>query len=292
MQSSVKPMSMHCQLLRRATLQFDTLKLMFSKKKDLKLRGIKLFRSKVKMVVMIRRFFGALSYQLPVVVPENLAIFSRLCYANPLTTTPRGGHVNKELLARAIAHRDQMLSRKFVQNWISWNRHCSAEERRKEGMVQDATVAHQRTVTLRCFRALRMHTTQKTENKVSSVSEMRPELQNEIGFGTLRPSIDNEQLPFLVSEPDGTELAFGRNCPSGDVPEDVQRLAGYQDFRSVPMLLLDKATLQRMKREKVAGASNLFDVPLEVIHSSFQTDMRNVEYKSRETVSRIVDQVE
>lgn len=48
-------------------------------------------------------------------------------------------------------------------------------------------------------------------------------------------------------------------------------------------------TLQRLKREKMTGASNLFDVPLEIIHSSSQSDMNDVEYIHKDTASMVVD---
>ncbi len=48
-------------------------------------------------------------------------------------------------------------------------------------------------------------------------------------------------------------------------------------------------TLQRLKREKLAGASNLFDVLLEIIHSSSQSDMSDVDYIHKDTASRVAD---
>lgn len=289
-----RPVSMRCRLLRRATLQFDTLRLLFNKKKGPRMRGIQLLRSKVRLVVMIRRFLGISPYQLPAVAPENLDIFSRLDYTKPLSTNPSGCRVSKALLERAIAHRNQMLRRKLLENWMSWKRQAMAEQQRHAHAIQKAIMAHQRTLALRCLRALRAHSTQQNIDRANAVSASTSNLRNEF-------AIDDEP-PFLVSELDGMELVVGRNRRSGlDVfPEDMQQSAGYQDLRRVSarpppghsrFRLLDKATLQRMKREKLAGASNLFDVPLEVIHSSSYSEMHNVEYMNRETVNRIVDRV-
>jgi hypothetical protein len=289
-----RPVSMRCRLLRRATLQFDTLRLLFIKKKGPKLRGIQLLRSKVRLVVMIRRFLGISPHQLPSVAPDNLDIFSRLDYTKPLSTNPSGGRANKELLERAIVHRNQMLRRKLLKNWMAWSRRVVAEHQRQEHAIKKATTAHQRALALKCLRALRLHSTQQLIDRANAVSVSTSKPRNEIAL--------DDKPPFLVSELDGMELVVGRYRRSGlDVfPEDMQQLAGYRDLRRISarpppahsrFRLLDKATLQRMKREKLAGASNLFDVPLEVIHSSSYSDIHDVEYMNRETVSRIVDRV-
>ena len=282
-----KSVSMRYRLLRRVTLQYDTLKLLFNKKKGPKLRGIKLLQSKVRLVVLMRRFLGISPSQLPAVAPDSLDIFSRLCYSKHSKASPSCGREHEELLAKAIVHRNQMLRIKIVKNWMSWKRQVSVERQRHELELQKSIAAHQRTVTLRCFRELRAHSTRQTMNRESSVSasttsKPRTEIHS--------PSSIDDEPPFLVNELAGMELVVGRNRPSG-IDVLIGDFVGYQDIvhvqrihtqqpppaRTTRFRLLDEATLQRMKREKLAGASNLFDVPLEIIHSSSQSDMNDVE---------------
>ncbi len=303
-QPAAKAVSLRCQLLRRATLQFDTLKFMFGEMKGQRLRGIKLLQSKVKLVITIRRFLGISQYQIQAVAPETLDIFSQRCYAKPLQIIPSGGRVNREeLLERAIAHRNQTLCRKIVRNWMSWKSQVMAEHQRKEDAIQNATTAHQRTLTLRCFRALRMYSTQQRSRRANAANASKSNTRKEIAFAARSPPRIDDETPVLVSELDVMEPVVGKKHPSGlnVFLEDFQHYAGYLDLRRNAtqqppssysrLRLLDEATLQRMKREKLAGASNLFDVPLEIIHSSSQSDMSDVEYISREIASRILDRV-
>lgn len=105
--------------------------------------------------------------------------------------------------------------------------------------------------------------------------------------------------PF--DELDCMEFVFGRNRLIVCRNEYDQNFANCIELRSIPsptpsvemesrLDFLDEATLQKMKREKLAGGSNLFDVPQEFIYpSSSSNGGFDVEYRTREKARGIVN---
>ena len=100
-------------------------------------------------------------------------------------------------------------------------------------------------------------------------------------------------LPSYSSELDCMELLVERNRRSGlDVvckDEYDQYFANARELRDIPprrvqsrLKLLDGATLQKMKLEKLRGTSNLFDIQQEYTVPSPPNRGFNVEYRSKD----------
>ena len=112
----------------------------------------------------------------------------------------------------------------------------------------------------------------------------------------------------LFEELNGMELVVGRNCRSGlDVICDDEYAQHFGDgielrkenispapcgvSKAESGLMLDAATLQKMKCAKRAGGSNLFDVPQEFVGvpaPSSNGGLVDVEYRSREVARGVV----
>ncbi len=124
-----------------------------------------------------------------------------------------------------------------------------------------------------------------------------------------RKMFSNENdLPYLLTELDRLKLMIGRRHRSG---LDVVCRDEYENFFAIGVELrrginpqtfleptgtlngtLNESSLQNMKREKLAGASNLFDVPCEFIYptSCVSNIVSDVEYRTREKWKGLINQ--
>lgn len=319
-----------------------------------KLRGKGLFRSKVKLVVMLRKILGPLTRSvIEAVAPEHVDIFSHALrnarvpaaqLLTPMKVASKPVIVNKELFQRAKAHYDLSLCRKTLMEMVHWTRKVLAEKARNERealqeelktqmMFEKATTAYNRSLMSRFFIGLRDQSARQQNERALKNTPLEPvaepvpeEVEDEEFSFIARPPVDrkyfaledersrkfrkcfsrDDEPTYLFSELECMALMIvGRSRRSGlDV---VCRDEYEQNFESGVELrrslhpqtpleaigTLDWVTLQKMKREKLAGASNLFDVPREFIDlSSPLSDAAfDVEYRTRERWRGLLNQV-
>ena len=192
------------------------------------------------------------------------------------------------------------------------------DQQRIQMLIEKATAAYNKAMLSRSFRALRDHAErQKNERAKAIPPEPVPEpvvkAVEEFTFVARPPSVERKymamederstkfrsmrSLSLVSSEVDNMELIAGRNRKSSldvlDQMEYNQHFALGIELTTRPSPrspleecgLLDDDTLQQMKREKLAGASNLYDVPEEFVCSPSLADedgYNYVQYRAKE----------
>jgi len=288
-----------------------------------KLSGIELFRSKVKLVIMLKCFLGIDMRMIEAVAPQNVDIFS-IKVASPPPPRPKTPEepqpvkpdlrIAKELLAKARSHYKKVLCRKVFNKLASWARHLQIEKQRKEqqrlaeqGRIQQlfakATHLYQRTLMTSLFRALRLHAKrQKEERAKAVVPEPVVEVVEEEPPNVEHKYIEDESKHNIGESNNCNcmELVVGRSNRKSSLDVLSRQEYNQQFGRGIELSrgtsprsvcggidLIDHATMQKMKRDKLTGASNLFDVPEEFVygvsHPQLSDDGYNyVEYRTRE----------
>ena len=192
------------------------------------------------------------------------------------------------------------------------------DHQRIQMLIEKATAAYNKAMLSRSFRTLRDHAErQKNERAKAIPPEPVPEpvvkAVEEFTFVARPPSVERKymamederstkfrsmrSLSLVSSEVDNMELIAGRNRKSSldvlDQMEYNQHFAHGIELTTRPSPrspleecgLLDDDTLQQMKREKLAGASNLYDVPEEFVCSPSLADedgYNYVQYRAKE----------
>ena len=122
----------------------DIVASMITKKGGSKLRGIELLRSKVRLVIVLKRFLGVSMQQF--VAPENVDIFVIRVQAPPpsIPTPPPkqvkedDGCAMKELLGVSKSRYEKSLCRKVLKKIVSLTCHMLIEKGQKEQQICDA----------------------------------------------------------------------------------------------------------------------------------------------------------
>jgi len=322
-----KPVSFRRRFLSRVTMDIDNVASMVNKKKDGdKLSGIGLFRSKVRLIIMLKRFLGIDMRMIEAVAPQNVDIFS-IKVASPSPPRPKtpeepqpvkpDPRIAKELLAKARLHYEKVLCRKVFNKLASWARHMQVEKQRKEQqrlaeqeriqqLLAKATQLYRKSLMTRLFRALRLHAVHQKEARAkAAVPEPVVEVVEEEPPIVEQKYTEDQETKHNIGESNANcncmELVVGRSNRKSSL-DVLSRQEYNQQFapgieltreispRSVTeeagIDLIDHATMRKMKRDKLAGASNLFDVPEEFVYglatSQLDDGYNYIEYRTRE----------
>jgi len=324
-----KPVSFRRRFLSRVTMDIDNVASMVNKKKKDgdKLSGIELFRSKVRLIIMLKRFLGIDMRMIEAVAPQNVDIFSIKVASPPpprLKTPEEPQSVKldprnaKELLAKAKSHYKKVLCRKVINKLASWVRLMQIEKQRKEQqrlaeqerlqqLFAKATQLYQRSLMIRLFRALRLHAVhQKEERAKAVVPEPVVEVVEEEPPIVEQKYTEDQETKHNIGESNGNcncmELVVGRSNRKSSLDVLLWREYNQQYAHGIELSrgtsprsvteecggleLIDHATMRKMKRDKLAGASNLFDVPEEFVYGAASSQLDDgfnyVEYRTRE----------
>ena len=321
-----KPVSFRRRFLSRVTMDIDNVASMVNNKKDGdKLSGIGLFRSKVRLIIMLKRFLGIDMRMIEAVAPQNVDIFS-IKVASPPPPRPMtpeepqpvkpDPRIAKELLAKARLHYKKVLCRKVSNKLAKWARHMQVEKQKKEQqrlaeqermheLLAKATHLYQRSLMTRLFRALRLHAVHQKEARAKTVvPEPVVEVVEEEPPNVEQKYTENQETKHNIGESNNChcmELVVGRSNRKSSLDVLSWREYNQQFAHGIELIrgtsprsvteecggtLIDHATMQKMKRDKLSGASNLFDVPEEFVYgvSTHQLDdgYNYVEYRTRE----------
>ena len=190
------------------------------------------------------------------------------------------------------------------------------DQQRIQVLIEKATVVYNRTMLSRSFCALRDHAEMQKNERAKAIPPgpvPEPVVVEEFSFVARPPSVERKymamedersnkfrsmrSLSLLSSEVDNMDLIVGRNRKSSldvlDQMEYNEQFAHGIELTTRPSPrspqeecgLLDDDTLQQMRREKLAGASNLYDVPEEFVCSPSIADgdgYNYVQYRAKE----------
>lgn len=230
--------------LTRIITDIDKITAMVNKQKDVtKLRGIELLRSKVRLLIVLKRFIGINMQQLIDVAPDSVDIFKiKIAAPPPIPIKPKvdepppppkpDNSLYKEMLEEAKSHYNKTLCRKAL---LAWRRHAQVEKKRREEqqlleermqkLYEKADAAYKRSLTARCFSALMDHAIRQREERAKAVPPetelVVEEIEEEppiiapprIEEGNYRDMYDVDEQPCL-GELDCMELVIGRNQQS------------------------------------------------------------------------------
>lgn len=349
--SKEKPSSFRRQFLRRLTSDIDNVASIVNEKRGSNLRGIELFRSKVRLIIMLQKFsLWKTAEQMKAAAPQNVDIFRVEARDSPVAKSEEPEppkQVTREVVEQAKAHHRRVLCGKGFEAMADWNHRVLANRQKRlekeQKMREEEQRKYERELLLRektrqmrarsmtgklkkCIKLLRDHAIWQKKERLEEVqSEVKEEELVEVEADgeeeftyDARPTDDEKHgfaadcrrfalnSPLLLEELDCMELiARRRDRRSGldvvhhrdEYNQQFQKarelkVPSLVDSTSTQINLLDKATLQKMKKEKLAGASNLFDVPQEFIDPPLSSHSArcNVEYRTREMVKGLVKQ--
>lgn len=238
------------RFLRRLSTRIDTCLALTRPKTPSSLRGIALFRAKVRLVMLLQK-----------VSHNDVDIFSYqqrdTRSANSAATTPISEDEEEEdsvvLMDMAVSHYKDVLARNVFRMMRSRAKEVAAEKRAKVEKILAAVRAFDSLLLHKCFQAfVEAIRAQKESKKEKTKMEAVMEAVPEVGYTPIEDEDSCVFNPHWNTEVD----TLSRNSSS-----DSRLLIDPALLKPTQIKMLDDETLSGMRCAKRAGASNLYDVP-------------------------------
>ena len=285
------------RFLRRLSSRIDTCLALTRPKTPSSLRGIALFRAKVRLVMLLQKVsnkpFSSLS---------DVDIFSyqqrdtRSAKSTPSTLINEEEEDDDDsvLMNQAKDHCDDRLTRNvfqtirtFVQDVVEQRAREVAEKRAQEEKTLAAVQVFQSLLLRKCFRSFVEAVKATKENaEKDTVEEAEDEVpsKNEVEYMCVDEDDDCEFTSHWNTDRDKLLRRMNPSSDSGAfIDPDLLQHGTNRSIR-----FLDDETLSSMRRAKRAGASNLYDVPTSLLRFDDPTKARAIHWsRNREIVRGI-----
>eukprot|EP00986_Skeletonema_menzelii_P013002 scaffold7349_cov145-Skeletonema_menzelii.AAC.16 len=247
------------RFLRRLSTRIDTCLALTRPKTPSSLRGIALFRAKVRLVMLLQKVSNK-----PFSTLNDVDIFSyqqrdtRSAKSSPSTLMNEEEEDDDDdsvLMKKARDHCEDRLARNVFRTIRTWAQEAAAEKRAEEEKTLAAVEAFQSLLLRKCFRSFVeavKSAKESAEEDTIEEDEVPPEPpKNEVEYMRVE---GDDSCEFASHQNTGRDALLCRNNLSSDVGVLIHVNRSRIKF-------LDDETLSSMRRAKRAGASNLYDVP-------------------------------
>ena len=284
------------RFLRRLSSRIDTCLALTRPKTPSSLRGIALFRAKVRLVMLLQKVSNK-----PFSSISDVDIFSdpqrdtRSAKSTPSTLMNEEEEDDDDsvLMEKARDHCDDRLSRNvfrtiraWVQNVVEQRAREVAEKRAQEEKTLAAVQVFQSLLLRKCFRSFVEAVKATKENaEKDTVEEAEDEVpsKNEVEYMCVDEDDDCEFTSHWNTNRETLLRRINTSSDSGALIDPI--LLQHGTNRST-IKFLDDETLSCMRRAKRAGASNLYDVPTSLLRFDDPTEERDIHWSRKQEIVR------